>query len=38
MKRYLMTNLLMLTALTVTQAQDRTIDISGDNTDKTATQ
>ena len=33
-----MTNLLMLTALTVTQAQDRTIDISGDNTDKTATQ
>ena len=38
MKRYLMTNLLMLTALTVTHAQDRTIDISGDNTDKTATQ
>lgn len=33
-----MTNLLMLTALTVTHAQDRTIDISGDNTDKTATQ
>ena len=38
MKRYLMTNLLMLTVLTVTHAQDRTIDISGDNTDKTATQ
>ena len=38
MKRYFITNLLMLTALTAIQAQERTIDISGDNTDKTATQ
>ena len=33
MKRYLITNLLMLTAMTVAQAQKRTIDISGDNND-----
>ena len=38
MKRYFITNLLMLMTLMATQAQERTIDISGDNTDKTATQ
>ena len=38
MKRYLITNLLLLMAVTLVQAQTgkRTIDISGDNTDKTA--
>ena len=38
MKKYLITNLLMLMALTPALAQtgNRTIDISGDNTDKTA--
>ena len=38
MKRYLIANFLMLTSLTVAQGQECTIDISGDNTDKTATQ
>ena len=34
MKKYLITNLLLLTALTQAHAEDRTIDISGNNTDK----
>lgn len=38
MKRYLIAHLLLLTAIAGAQAQDRTIDISGDNTDKSATQ
>ena len=38
MKRYLIANFLMLTSLTVAQGQECTIDISGDNTDKSATQ
>ena len=36
MKKYLITNLLVLMALTQANAEKRTIDISGDNTDKTA--
>ena len=36
MKKYLIANLLMLTALSPVHAGKRTIDISGDNTDKTA--
>ena len=38
MKRYLIANFLMLTSLTVAQGQECTIDISGDNADKSATQ
>ena len=38
MKRYLIAIFLMLTSLTVAQGQECAIDISGDNTDKTATQ
>lgn len=38
MKRYLIAHLLLLTAIAGAQTQDRTIDISGDNTDKSATQ
>ena len=37
MKKYLITILLLLTALTQTYAGKRTIDISGDNTDKSYT-
>ena len=37
MKKYLLTNLLLLMALAQAHADERTIDISGDNTDKTAT-
>lgn len=37
MKKYLITNLLLLMALVQAHADERTIDISGDNTDKTAT-
>lgn len=35
MNKYLITNLLLLMALAQVHAQERTIDISGDNTDKT---
>jgi hypothetical protein len=36
MKKYLITNLLVLMALSQAHAENKTIDISGDNTDKTA--
>ena len=36
MKKYLIANLLLLMALTPAQAQKRTIDISGNNTDSSA--
>ena len=35
-KKYLITNLLVLMALSQAHAENKTIDISGDNTDKTA--